>query len=250
MYPQWPSHSFPMPVATELASTQTVISLPSIHQFPPTGSASRTVVKVSANMWQREAFLILSSQPFVTAVARHLINATATLSHPHTGSDQQVSCREKMCTDRLIHQGFPEFGFLISILDEARSRCLTCCGSPETNAHINQHLGNGPPTNRASHCRSAKNPSTVSSRWSCQVMNWSYALNASVAYAVMRACLICSASAFCSALSCLYMAKAPPHNLNGRTHSTFFIVQSSHKFYIFDPLNYGYISRSTTELRN
>ena len=38
------------PVATELASTQTVISLPSIHQFPPTGSASRTLVKVSANI--------------------------------------------------------------------------------------------------------------------------------------------------------------------------------------------------------
>ena len=69
-------------VATELASTQTVISLPSIRQFPPTGPASHTLVKVSA---KREAFLILSSQPFVTAVARHLINATAIQSHPHTG---------------------------------------------------------------------------------------------------------------------------------------------------------------------
>ena len=73
------------PVATQLTSTQTVISLPSIQQFPPTGSASRTLVKVSANIWQREVFLILSSQPFVTAVARCLINATATLSHTHTG---------------------------------------------------------------------------------------------------------------------------------------------------------------------
>ena len=73
------------PVATEFASTQTVISLPSIHQFPSTGSASRTLVKVSANIWQREAFVILLSQPFVTAVARRFINATATLSHPHTG---------------------------------------------------------------------------------------------------------------------------------------------------------------------
>ena len=41
------------PVATELASTQTVISLPSVHQFPPTGSASRTLVKVSVNIWLR-----------------------------------------------------------------------------------------------------------------------------------------------------------------------------------------------------
>ena len=53
------------PVAMELASTQTVISLLSIHQFPPTGSASHTLIKVSANIWQREAFLILSSQPFL-----------------------------------------------------------------------------------------------------------------------------------------------------------------------------------------
>ena len=86
-----------------------------------------------------------------------------------------------------------------------------------------------PPTNRASRRSSAKNSSTVSPGRSFQVMNWSYALNASAAYLVMRACLICSASAFCSALSFLYMAKAPPHNLNGRTRSTFFIVQSSHK---------------------
>ena len=72
-----------------------------------------------------------------------------------------------------------------------------------------------------------KNSTTVSSGWSCRVTNWSYALNASVAYAVMRACLICSASAFCSTLSCLYIAKAPPRNLNGKMRSTFFIVQSS-----------------------
>ena len=73
------------PVATDLASTQTVISLTSIRQFPPTGSASRTVVKVSANMWQREAFLILSSQPILTAVVRRLINVTATMTTPHSG---------------------------------------------------------------------------------------------------------------------------------------------------------------------
>ena len=73
------------PVAMELASTQIVISLPSKHQFSPMGSASRTLVIVSANIWLREAFFILSSQPFVTAVARRFINATATLSHPHTG---------------------------------------------------------------------------------------------------------------------------------------------------------------------
>ena len=117
---------------------------------------------------------------------------------------------------------------IVSILDEACCRCLTCCGSPETNAHINQRSGSSPPTNQASRHSSAKNSSTVSPGRSCQVINWLYALNASVAYVVMRACLICSASAFCSALSCLYMAKAPPHNLNGRTRWTFFIPQSSH----------------------
>ena len=116
---------------------------------------------------------------------------------------------------------------IISILDEAHIRCLTCCGSPETNAHVNQRSGSSPSTNWASRRSSAKNSSTVSSGRSCQAMNWSYALNASVAYMVMRACLICSASAFCSTLSCLYMAKHSPCNLNGRTHSTFFIAQSS-----------------------
>ena len=73
------------PVAMELASTQAVISLPSVHRFPPTRSASRTLVKVSANIWLSETFLILSSQPFVTAFVRRFINATATLSYPYTG---------------------------------------------------------------------------------------------------------------------------------------------------------------------
>ena len=118
------------------------------------------------------------------------------------------------------------------------------------NAHVNQRSGNGPLTNRASHLSSAKN----SSGRSCRVTNWSYALNASVAYAVMRACLICSVSAFCSTLSCLYMVKAPPCNLNGRMHSTFFIVQSSHTSSTFSThnghINNGHIRRSTTKLWN
>ena len=115
---------------------------------------------------------------------------------------------------------------IVSILDEAHNRCLTCCSCPETNA--NQHSGNGPPTNRVSRRSSAKNSSTISSGRNCRVMNWSYALNASVAYAVMRPCLFCYASAFYSALSCLLMAKTQPRNLNRRARSTFFIVQSSH----------------------
>ena len=96
------------------------------------------------------------------------------------------------------------------------------------NAHVNQCSGSGPPINQASRCSSEKNSSTVSSGWSCWVMNWSYTLNASVTYAVMRVCLICTASTFCFTLSCLYMAKAPPRNLNDRMRLTFFIVQSSH----------------------
>ena len=122
--------------------------------------------------------------------------------------------------------------FIVSILAEARNRCLTCCGSPEMNAHVNQHSGNGPPTNWASHHSAAKNLSTVSSGWSYRVMNWSYALNASVAYAVMRVRLICSVSAFCSTLYILRSAKL------------------THKLHIFDPLDNGHVSRSTTKLRN
>ena len=117
---------------------------------------------------------------------------------------------------------------IVSILDEARSRYLMCCGSPETNAHVNQRSGSGPPTNRASRRSSAKNSSTISSGRSCRVMNWSYTFNISVAYTVTRANLISSASAFYSALSFLYMAKAFPRNLNGRTRSKFFRAQSSH----------------------
>ena len=137
---------------------------------------------------------------------------------------------------------------IVSILDEARSRCLMYCGSPETNVHVNQRSGSSPPTNWASHRSSAKNSSTVSPGRSCQVTNWSYALNASVAYMVMRACLICSASAFCSVLICLYMAKAPPCNLNGRMRSTFFIAQSSHTSSTFS--TYSTMGISVAELLN
>ena len=56
---------------------------------------------------------------------------------------------------------------IVSILDEAHSRCLTCYGSPETKAHVNQHLGSGPPTNQASCRSSAKNLSTISPGRSC-----------------------------------------------------------------------------------
>ena len=65
----------------------------------------------------------------------------------------------------------------VSILDEAHSRCLKCCGSPETNAHVNQRSGSGPPTNQANRRSSAKNSSTVSPGLSCRVTNWSYTLN-------------------------------------------------------------------------
>ena len=37
---------------------------------------------------------------------------------------------------------------IVSILDEACSRCLKCCGSPETKAHVNQHSSSGPQTTR------------------------------------------------------------------------------------------------------
>ena len=108
-----------------------------------------------------------------------------------------------------------------------------------------------PPTNRANCRSSAKNSSTVSPGQSCRVTNWPYALNASVAYAVMRACLICSASTFCSMLGYLYMAKAlPSQSQQQDTLDILHNAKLAHKFNIFNPLNNEHISRSTTKLRN
>ena len=88
--------------------------------------------------------------------------------------------------------------------------------------------------------------------------NWLNALNSSVVYAVMRACLICSASALCSLLSLLYTARALPHSRNGRMHSTLSMAQSSQTNSTFSihstigisvivPLNSG-ISRTSKAL--
>ena len=95
------------------------------------------------------------------------------------------------------------------------------------NAHNIHQSGSSSPTNRANQCKSAKNSSTVSPGQRRHVTNLSNALNFSVVYAVMRACLICSASALCSLLSLLYTARAPPHSCSGRIRSTFSMVQSS-----------------------
>ena len=77
--------------------------------------------------------------------------------------------------------------FVASIWDEALRSCLACCGNPDANTHhplIRWQLANW--------CISAKNSSV--SPGHC-VTNWSNVLNMSVAYTVMRACLICSVSA-------------------------------------------------------
>ena len=72
--------------------------------------------------------------------------------------------------------------------------------------HVIHRSGSSSPTNWANRCKSTKNSSTVSPEQRC-VTNWLNVLNLSVAYAVMRACFICSASALCSLLSLLYTAR-------------------------------------------
>ena len=81
---------------------------------------------------------------------------------------------------------------------------------PDMNAHVIHQSARGSLTNRT---KSAKNFSTFSPGRRC-IANWSNALNLSVAYAVIRACSICSVSVLCSLLSLLYMARAPAYSRN------------------------------------
>ena len=73
------------PRASELASTQTVNSFPSTHQFPRTGSSWVTLATVSVSMLCKAASRTSSSHPDYIDVARRFIATTATLSQPHTG---------------------------------------------------------------------------------------------------------------------------------------------------------------------
>ena len=124
---------------------------------------------------------------------------------------------------------------MVSILDDARS-CLTCCGSPDTNAHIIQHSGSGPPTNWFRRCKSVENSSTVLFCWSWRAVNLSNALKASLAYAVIRALFISSGFVLCSWLRCRYTVRAPPRSYNGSTCSTLFIAYSSQPCQFVQPL--------------
>ena len=115
---------------------------------------------------------------------------------------------------------------IVFILDEERKSCLTC-GNPETNAHFIHRSYNDPPTSLVNRCSSTRDSSIVSSVRSHRVTNWSYALNVSVAYAVIMARLICSASAFCFLPNCLHTVRAQHHSHNSRTHSILSIAHSS-----------------------
>ena len=106
----------------------TIAQLSSTNYFPSLSKSIHlrgTLVRLSARFWQDFTSFTSTVSPYsfasdrkvpsrcltsispaalVTAVARHFINATATLSHPHTG---------KWPTS--FPQGFPEFDFLVSI---------------------------------------------------------------------------------------------------------------------------------------
>ena len=72
------------PMASELASTQAVNSLPSTYQSLCTGLSQVTLAMVLVSMPFRVASCTSSFHPDDTEVACHFIAATATLSQPHT----------------------------------------------------------------------------------------------------------------------------------------------------------------------
>ena len=73
------------PMASELASTQTVSSFPLTRQSPRTGSSCIILFIVSVIMHLRVTSCTSSSHVDVTEVTRHFMAAAATLSQPHTG---------------------------------------------------------------------------------------------------------------------------------------------------------------------
>ena len=116
---------------------------------------------------------------------------------------------------------------MVSILDDAWRSCVTCCGSPDTNAHVIQCPCSGSPTSWARQCKSAKNLSMILFCHNCHAVNWSNALNASIAYAVMRALFISSGSTLFSLFSCWHTARGPLHRNSRKTCSNLSTVQSS-----------------------
>ena len=80
---------------------------------------------------------------------------------------------------------------------------------PDTNKHVIQRSGCGSPTSRA---KSAKNSSMVLFCRNRDAVKWWNTLNASVAYAVMRALFISSGFALYSLFSFWYTARAPPRS--------------------------------------
>ena len=112
----------------------------------------------------------------------------------------------------------------MSILANDWSNCLTC-GSPKTNVHPIHHSVSSLPTNRAKHFSCTKN-SSIFFPWvklsHCKLLK---SIEHFIMYVLIRAYLICSASDFCSLVSCWYTVRTPASSRNG---STLFISHNSH----------------------
>ena len=124
---------------------------------------------------------------------------------------------------------------MVSILDDAQRSCLTRCCSPDTNTHVIQCLSSNSPTSRARRFKSTKNLSTVSFCCDRCTINWSNALNAAVAYGVIRSFFISSGSALCSLLSCWYTSRGPPHRQSSKTCSTVHSAEFADQLHILYP---------------
>lgn len=114
---------------------------------------------------------------------------------------------------------------IVSILNNTSRSHITSSGIPDTNSHTIHRPGTDPPTDQVKRRSSAKK--SVFPVRSRHAMNWSNALKEPDAYAVTRACFICSASDLCYLLSYRYMAIVPPLNCSSRIRSILFMSHSS-----------------------
>ncbi|KFD70542.1 hypothetical protein M514_17335 [Trichuris suis] len=80
-----PSTSSAAPMASALASTQTLARFPETSHLPLTGSSLLTLAAISLRRGFNQPSSTASSQLDVAAVTVLLMKATATLSQPHTG---------------------------------------------------------------------------------------------------------------------------------------------------------------------
>ena len=113
------------PMVSELVSTQTVNSFPSMHQSPRSGSFCVTLAIVSVSMLLRVASCTSSSHSNDTEVAHHFIAATATLNQPHMGKwPTSFSHTEKVL--QWVMTGWTS-GMSLLLLQRSLSLSLYCC---------------------------------------------------------------------------------------------------------------------------